>query len=88
MKRQNMDNRILFSVLVYVESIVKKGSFDEKEFIDLVRENTVGHGHKRFQIPPQWKEELAYLIKKFGWRVFDVDKGKISPKGEFRDQEG
>jgi hypothetical protein len=72
MRRQWQDNRIMFSILAYMQSLVECGDIDETDFRDRVRANALEHGHGRFQAPEGWRKELPYLIQKFGWRVFDA----------------
>jgi hypothetical protein len=71
--------------LVYIADLVDRGIFDEKEFEACVRANAERHGHGRFQALGEWKEELPYIIRKFGWRVFDAGRfggGRIEGKGD------
>jgi hypothetical protein len=72
MKRQHLDNMVVFSILVYTKKLIEDGSFDEGCFKRMVELNTRRHGHKKFRVPDNWKEELEYLVQKYGWRIFDA----------------
>jgi hypothetical protein len=72
MKRQHLDNRVVFSILVYIKELIEDGSFDGSHFKGAVELNTRRHGHTKFRVPDDWKDELEYLIQKYGWRIFDA----------------
>jgi hypothetical protein len=78
MKRQYRDNRVIFSLAVYVKALADRGELNEEDFFESVYSNAAEHGHEKFRIGDDWKEELPHIINKFGWRIFEAGKSGLS----------
>jgi hypothetical protein len=73
-RRQKLQTREVFSILLYMQEMINRGTYKDDDFDEVIKKNMSEHGHDWFRPPESWKEDLPVLINKYGWRIFEAPK--------------
>jgi hypothetical protein len=86
-RKQKIQERELFSILLYMQEMINRGTYKDDDFNEVVKKNVCEHGHDWFRPPKNWKDDVSILINKYGWRIFEAHKAgkKTKPEEEVND---